>query len=108
MNKTELAARIQDAAAKLKEATSAKQHAVLKVAAARQHLTDAENACLLVGVEGKNEAERKARLGELVSEQSAALRDAERAKIDADAHYDLAKIEWDEARQLVTIFTSPE
>lgn len=106
MNKTDLAARIQDTAAKLKEATSAKAEAASAVLDAKTKLTQAEMGAVLAGLPGKNELERKAHLAETVREQSEALGWAELGKAEADAAYDLARLDWEAAKQLVAIFTS--
>ena len=107
MNKTELAQRINDTAAALQSATAAKAQAALSVNAAKAALAEAETTQVLAGVEGKNETERKAKLAEATAPQVQALKDAETAKITADMGYDVAKINWDAARQLVSIYTSP-
>ena len=106
MNKTELAQRINTAADALSAATTAKADAARQLAAARQELSSAEAAAIRAGVEGKNEAERKAKLSEITAAQQGKVQEAENAKLSADTAYDVAKIQWDSARQLVSIYTS--
>lgn len=122
MKKKDLAARLTTAQDALKTATTALSGARQAVHTAKTDLTRAESDAqrplsaeeraarergedVRAVAEGSNEQQRKASAQQLTAPQTDALRDAEFRLMDAENAHALAKLDWDLARQLVTVET---
>jgi hypothetical protein len=81
--------------------------AVTAHAEARRTLELAEAHRLCEGVEGKNEAQRDARLRLELEAEHAALAEAEDALSEARCAYEVVRLEWDLARYQVRILSAP-
>ena len=88
----------------LEDAQIALCGAVTAHADAKRGLERAEASAVFVGVEGKNEKERAAKLRLELGEHYAALHGAEDVLTEARCAYEVAKLEWDLARYSVRMF----
>jgi hypothetical protein len=94
---------ISDATDALKAAHEQLARSANVLARARSDLATRENEVILAGVEGKNEAERKARLADLTTADRVRLEDAERNHRGAQLAVTLAELDHKLARELAAL-----
>ena len=91
----------------LEDAQIALCGAVTAHAEAKRSLERAEATKLCEGVEGKNEAQRDARMRLELEAEYTALAEAEDALSEARCAYEVARLEWDLARYSVRALEVP-
>ena len=101
MNAASLPTQLNEAKNGLEDAQIAYCGAVVAHAEAKRALELARAHRLCEGVEGKNEAQREARLRLELDAEHSALEEAEDALAEARCSLDTAKLEWDLARYQV-------
>jgi hypothetical protein len=101
-----LLSQLQTAKNTLEDAQIAFCGAATAHAEAKRALELAEAHKLCEGVEGKNEAQRTAKLRLELSVEYTALAEAEDALTEARCAYDVARLEWELARYKVRMFES--
>lgn len=94
---------ISDATDALKAAHEQLARSANVLARERSELANSENTIILAGVEGKNEAERKARLADLTTADRVRLEDAERNHRGAQLAVTLAELDYKLARELAAL-----
>jgi len=94
---------ISDATDALKAAHEQLARSANVLARERSELANSENTIILAGVEGKNEAERKARLADLTTTDRVRLEDAERNHRGAQLAVTLAELDYKLARELAAL-----
>lgn len=87
----------------LKAAHERLARSVNVIARERSDLATRENEVLLAGLEGRNEAERKARLADLTTTDRFRLEDAERNHRDVQLAVTLAELDYKLARELAAL-----
>ena len=105
MTSAELQDRLQRANDAFKAAHITAANAIEDLARAKTNLTANENACILAGLEGKNETERKAHLSKLTTNDQVHLENAETALRDAQLALTLARLDDQLARNLLQLHT---